>query len=534
MRLTILLSLYFFLIPQTYAQNWTTVPVADTGYFAAGSHSAGLLFGTDSNYLRTIFIRSTQASGSDTNFYFFHNLRMPDISACTDTAAPAWLGSHFTRKQDGTEYYFNSFNDTITIRTNAPLNSSWLLATDTAGVAFTGTIAQTGIMNIEGVADSFKTIHIQAFKNGTPYAHWYNNKQLQWSKDHGWINTLELYSFPNILRPVERIGTVTDSGQHRRLDKFARFDLNGRDVNNIYVPGNEWIYTRENAGISPNSGYYPDKFVTHDSILNVFPLSPSSALVAFKTDTFHSYWRLSSTLPPQYIYHQNPSGSYIHVDTVSLITQPYLPATYNILPEVKDAAMSLNNISPGNAVVRYFFGNTICGDKYIFKKYNYSGIGLNNNSGCIKFSPGVSGFKKEFTAYLQNFGIIARRWEEGDYINQPALVVDMHYDYIKMSSCIYGTKFNVLTLDIDNTHKPVQRMFKVYPNPATDKVTIATGVTHTGAMAVLYNLTGQRLQAINLQYGNTDMNTAAFPSGMYILDIKTKEKTERFKISIIK
>src|SRR5215217_9581068 len=134
MRLPLLLTLFLFSIPNADAQRWKTVPIADTSYFAAGDHSAGLLFATDSNYLRTVFIREALASGNDTSYYFFHNLRTPNINACVDTAAPAWLGSHFIRKENGTEYYFNSFNDTITIRTDAPLNSSWTLATDTAGV----------------------------------------------------------------------------------------------------------------------------------------------------------------------------------------------------------------------------------------------------------------------------------------------------------------------------------------------------------------------------------------------------------------
>src|ERR1700759_997502 len=103
------------------AQNWKTVSNKDTVYFQAGKHE-GFPYVYDSSYLRAIWVTSSYAV-PDSSFNFFITMRdtATQTGECLDTLASSWLGPRFVRKQTGTEYYFNSHNDTIEIRTNAHL-----------------------------------------------------------------------------------------------------------------------------------------------------------------------------------------------------------------------------------------------------------------------------------------------------------------------------------------------------------------------------------------------------------------------------
>jgi len=159
-----LLLLIAFSFSCVKAQNWKTVAVHDTTYFVGGLCTGGLYFpSSDSNLLRVIWIDTAAALGSDSSFSFFKGIRLTTSGAlqntlndCIDTAASSWLGKSFVRRNDGTEYYFNSYNDTIVIRTKANLNDNWLIAKDTFGRSYMGTVYAVGVQNIDGVQDSVK------------------------------------------------------------------------------------------------------------------------------------------------------------------------------------------------------------------------------------------------------------------------------------------------------------------------------------------------------------------------------------------
>ena len=176
---------------------------------------------------------------------------------CLDTLASSWLGPRFVRKQTGTEYYFNSYSDTIEIRTNAHLGENWTLVKGVNGIIYKGTIVDVGITNVDSTVDSFKTIAIQADSNNVAVPSIYNSLILQISKAHGWLKTLDFYTFPNYSYNYSMFAQLlssSDTAQHTRLSRaFARLDLNFIDLGWKYKPGNEWIRKYE-SGIGPSDG----------------------------------------------------------------------------------------------------------------------------------------------------------------------------------------------------------------------------------------------------------------------------------------
>ena len=78
---------------------------------------------------------------------------------------------------------------------------------------------------------------------------------------------------------------------------------------------------------------------------------------------------------------------------------------------------------------------------------------------------------------------------------------------------------------------------KLYPNPATDNVTVAFAATESAnATLSIYNLMGQQVYAesIVVNEGNNmvRINTSAFQAGVYMVNIKTNKGTSTQKLIV--
>jgi hypothetical protein len=74
---------------------------------------------------------------------------------------------------------------------------------------------------------------------------------------------------------------------------------------------------------------------------------------------------------------------------------------------------------------------------------------------------------------------------------------------------------------------------KIYPNPATEKITFEiSGFAETQGRASLqlYSLSGQLLQTQPLQSETTEISLSGYAKGAYILKVQVNGKTEEWKI----
>lgn len=71
---------------------------------------------------------------------------------------------------------------------------------------------------------------------------------------------------------------------------------------------------------------------------------------------------------------------------------------------------------------------------------------------------------------------------------------------------------------------------EVYPNPTPDIVNVLINKDFQKASVEVYNLTGQHLQSKEVKYRSTPISLGKYPSGVYILKIKSDNQTESIKI----
>lgn len=89
-----------------------------------------------------------------------------------------------------------------------------------------------------------------------------------------------------------------------------------------------------------------------------------------------------------------------------------------------------------------------------------------------------------------------------------------------------------VTTEISST-VPSTNEIKIYPNPATDHITIETSQTVKNGSISIYNIKGQKLIEQSLKIGNTDLDTQNLALGVYIMRISiNNNQTEEKKLII--
>lgn len=535
---TFLLPLLFLVCcyPVAHAQNWKTVSPHDTTRFAAGTHSQGLvIYGSGSAFMRVALIDSSGAfAGGDSIHHFSRTIRVESGTNCADTLAASWLGHAFIRKTDGIEYYFNSLGDTIEVHTLAAPGDSWRLAKGANGQLFRATVSQVSVQTIDGIPDSVKTATIQAYQNGNPVAHWYNQFVLQWSKAHGWIKVLDFYRFPNPVSGNDLAGAVIDSGQHTRLDGMTQLAAGSNAMTWKYAPGNEWVSLRV-SGFQGNPVYL-NRYYRGDSIISTNVLAADKIVVQFKTDTFHTF----TTMPPgsPLPVTTNTSGSYLHTDTITWVNM-----TYNltqVLPEVKDQVLA-GSASVGQHIANRHFITTFC-NRYLIRQNRYQGYWFHppfGGTGCplLYDSNGGSSLAAIWqNAYLQDFGSILSWDEEGQGPGIPGggLIDRYEVTYLKIGNCIMGSRTDVSRLDVTPVSPLKMITWNVYPNPANDRLLLTASGDYTGqkAAATLYDPSGRKVGQVEVDGRQAVLMTAHYPAGLYFLEIMTEKERQVLKVSI--
>jgi len=508
-----------------FAQNWKTVSDKDTVYFMGGKHHDVEHFGLDSGISKVILVDSSRQVNGDSIFYFFRCIRKLDYNSCLDTFAPCWLGPMLIRRQNGTEYYFNSFYDTITIKTAANVGDSWILAADTSGVVYKGTVVQNGTEIIDGNSDSIKTIAIQAYNNVTPVFSSYNNLELKLSKNHGWLKTLDFYRFPNNVIGLDGFATVIDTGQLARIDKTL-FGTNGYliDLQWKYMPGNEWICD-SSWGVAPAIG--ADKIFLHDSVVSSVPITIDTIVATLKSDRYFINWFFVAGPPYPHWESQVSTNSWYHTDTIvtTVLSQP--ANNFPVLPERKEKSMqNYEQLHPG--LFSRWFMDTICSK--IIARYAYVGgyFITKDSNNCWKEMPGVSGYTYSTSASLSSFGPFANHYEFGDYIGMPDSYSDSYLSYLKLNGCTWGTKINVIALGINDVETPE---CTIYPNPAKETVYIKIPGDNSADIE-LHDITGRLLQKTVGRPPTAELSIAAYSPGIYILSINSSGTISNYKLQI--
>jgi hypothetical protein len=400
------------------------------------------------------------------------------------------------------------------------------MAKDVTGKIFKATVTSVGTAIVDNVVDSVKTISIQAFSGATSVNHLYNGRILQLSKEHGWLQTLDLYRFPNSYFNSDRAGIAVDSMQHHRLPTTIMG--NGPETEDItwkYAPGNEWIWYYEDRS---QTGFdqMPDSIIVrHDSVVSFKLLQPNQGLATIKSIRFNGYhrWFPGSASNPNPGYDDSSRVIiYTHVDTVrSVASSPF---------RYIECGGSRLNYQTSLTRGRYFV-EPYDSTHFLITWSNLANYILGYQNGCLRLGPDISApdDRSRFDTYMPGFGQTAmfsmdvadHLWFKQDY---------WHYSYIKTGNASMGTKTNVAKLGVQQ--KEEGSSFSIYPNPANDYVALASSLQGQVFQVRMMNVTGQESYRQSFTAGSFVVPTKDLVAGMYFLEVSTTNRKQTFKVVV--
>lgn len=187
----------------TSAQNWQTVRLGENKFFEKNGYPT-----------QATRIDSVSLSGSDSIFYNFFT--HDNNGVCIDTLAPSWIGRKILVENSGRNVFFNYFNDSVVIKTNAPLGSSWHLYDFASGDYFQATVTYSGLQLIGAASDSIKEISIvRKNSSGVIVSNVFNGKKITISQNNGIIGLFNMKYFPQVfLLPADTLNYIYNPNLH--------------------------------------------------------------------------------------------------------------------------------------------------------------------------------------------------------------------------------------------------------------------------------------------------------------------------------
>lgn len=466
-----------------FAQSWQNVCSPGTTFYSdtAGNVSA---FRLDSTLV---------LPGQDTVYYSYRTIRDSlNWSNCLDTTGGSVLGAKVILTHDGWYYFFNRNNDTIMIHSAATTGQSWRFCNLSGGGYVTATVYSLTIEPVLGQSDQVKLITLQAKnQSGVNISHPLNDQPFKLSQHYGLVTFYDVYELPGVVKSFTLSGKSTPP--------LGAQDFGWRDVYDFSV-GDQFHY----EGHVDNMGGMADT----KTIMNVI------GETNYGTDsvdyTFERCRRMVAAPPP--------GVTTLH-DTVLI--------RYNFL--------ALDTTTPFTTLPGELSVNSPAMPGKIANCYSRH---------CCEFnSRQVKAI--EYDSY--NFGITVptcwsislwEYWRLEEYA--PGLGLT-HYQTIEMwagsneslvwfnrSGETWGTPVAQdcqSLVGIDDHPDGVQPLVNVFPNPASDKITVTPSGSAIGEAAgfSLYNFQGQQVLYEKLNQQVINIETGLLPRGIYFWKVTSSE-----------
>ncbi|MCW3123512.1 MAG: C-terminal target protein [Flavipsychrobacter sp.] len=462
-------------------------------------------------YLRGMRVDSVVTSGSDIVYYPFHtdrgNYSFSFAGVPLDSNGGSWLGKRVLQQTDGTFLFDNMWSDTVTIRTQAHAGDSWVFYNDTTSRYYTATLIAEDTMTVLGTLDSVKTISIHAFtKTGPDPTDPADTLQLMLSKDHGFVNIFDLYTFP-----YHKPDTLYGPGFDYYLDHLLQFRYywspRPSRANSIFSlvdlvnPTYEQLYDWNPGDVfenqvyyGVNDGNYPQEYY-YDSIT-------AKTTVAGGTQYSFSGWDANEYFPPFYFWSGGNSGHRFPLDTASKT------GTFTI----SNALLLDTTLMPeesGQPVAQYYLpadaGTCINSPRYILSQteiYDHSYHGFFEASGVYR-------------EYKTGVGLIHYNWNilGGSPPEQNDTML-LYYRKSGTPCGNYYTGFAIHRLAVDQV---AMGTVQLMPNPVTNELTITAPVTITHVQ--LTNAIGQTVFDLSDNRKDVTVSLQHLSAGVYFIRI---------------
>jgi hypothetical protein len=489
------------------AQNYQCLQSGVRHYF---TNAAG--------YLRGIRIDSIRASGSDFLHYPFHTPRGAySVGTWTllDSTAGSWLGKKVVEKSDGTFLFDNIWSDTVFIRAKASVGSSWVFYNDATPQYYVANVVSNDTMTVLGTLDSVKAIIINSYNgSGLDLSDSLNNFKIILSKNHGFVQVFDLYTFP-----YHAPGSVYVSGNDHYLDVVVN-DIHKPSKSNsifhltdFFDPTWAQLYDRNPGDVFEYEVYEPvETFPMMDPAGSYYPyqyyLDSITAKVSFPDSVQYGYsgWLATQAIDPYQYYYP-----YIHY-TYNMQSVSKSQAFTNAL--VIDTALMPEEFN--QPVLQYYFpvDTAFCTSGAAYRFIENS-IGGSYWMGFFEATP-VS------NTYKIGFGLLRYYYYDAgnDAVHSKILV----YSVKSGASCggfVAPTLVQVVNANWADG-------FKAYPNPAFESIIVSSANEKIETITIS-NLRGQTLSCIQSNAWHVQVNVAGLPPGIYLLKINGSEVRQFIK-----
>ena len=454
----------------------------------------------------------------DSVFLTFFTVHIVPGQSWVDTTGGTLLGRKITRRHDGWFLFLNQAGDTIRINPMAGQNETWRWMELPDKKYIRAEISRISLDSVMGLADSVKTILLQAFDSlDNPMEHPANNLLFKISKHFGLIQTYDLWLFPGISVKYILAGKTNP--------KIGVQPLRMRDVYDFNA-GDEFHYSEYEKTLDYHGSTFNIRYIWH--ILTKTMAADSSSVT-------YSVWQC-------------------------------LHETYNVFPDLnehetnsQDTLSITYNFSDLEA--QYWFNRLP--DEFICVRKNAGWSNANHYEEAVVSYPGTDWVmrKTRHDAYLSEPGT-NYLWEPWD-IAQPehpnehwtsfvsglgktssteyawlGFTHNQYLVYYKKGSETWGTPVakdcSALTGDQDTSKSDIQPI-QIMPNPVLTEARIYfSDFSQSGnSRLVLYDCLGKEVFNIIIHSNPFIFDRNGISNGIYILNYIDNNGNRKGKLKII-
>ncbi len=474
MKQIILFFMLLFVVFSLSAYDYQTVYSKRTALFADSTGA-----------IKSMFIDSVKFN-VDSILYPLKNIQQLDVDCFTPYGA-SWLGNKIIVNAHW-NYFFNEQNDTIKIKTDAKLNETWMVyqKNDTWVWA---TVTKVESLTFLGLTDSVKTIVFNAIittsnssaQKSNSLSTELDGKTLLLSKHFGLINTFDFFVFPLQNSTMQYVSFVWDN-----------YTLAGLTNPNVGVQNLTWFDVYD---FQPGDEIHTlfIKYYSYDGSLTTKTITKYIERENL-TDTIK--YLLENKIAVIYQYRDSVSPPRYFQDTTrSIILKSDRSANFDKLPGVP--------FLEGDNRSAYTMG--MKNDE----KYEDSDLYDEFNNGCWKLQT-----TNPLYSRIYKKGLGGPYGKPFILIDIEERVIDHRVDlvYYKKGSTTWGTPLIISGID----QPEVKPDIAVYPNPATDKISISSDFLSEPCIFELMDVRGIVILRTQVDATRNTVNLSNFSKGLYL------------------
>ncbi|NEN24747.1 T9SS type A sorting domain-containing protein [Cryomorpha ignava] len=480
MRLILLFTLILGLSIPAYSQNYQTV-----------NSSEVKLFESQNNAIRGYRIDSLKVLGSDTLLFPSRTIQNvgEEWDECFDVQGASMFGDYVQIMPNGTNLFFNKDADTIRINTMAQQGETWKVWKGEDFDVY-GEMGETVLSNVFGIADSVKSIKLNAYDSEMNLVQdfQFNDYLISISKNYGFLTAFNFYAFPDFYEDY-----FTFSAMQYSLYGIESQDIGGSNLTTFdifdFQPGD--IIHYEQSQISEGYGF---KREVQDVYLSREEYATDSIVYGMNV-TVITYNYDGTGDEPDISFESNQTSKTV-IPLSYLEKLPGLPCANNanIEPEYYSVLMtdsefiekqSLQNANPGGTLF------------------------INDNQDC--YAHGVDGLcgTGQPDIYLEGLG--------GPYYNcniSPAYIRSKTLKYFLKDSVEWGVP---LDFSLSLTNAQSQFDYTIFPNPASDKLTIKLYQAMVPSTVEIVDLSGRAVFSKTIDATASEIDISKLQSGLYFV-----------------